>query len=489
MTSAELKCENAAHAEVLPDRVQDSNDLDSTIHHPKGWWSWRLVASMVTVGLSMGLFGYDNSFAAPLVALPLFIAKYQGSGVSFTARNLDLMVPVPLVGAAMGVFIAAPVMERLGHLGVSVLTTTAPLYLSELVPAHFRGRAIGFCIAGVSAVGIIATTIVWATAKLTDDRSYKIPLGVQAACPVLFGILTLFCPESPLWDVQHDKHESARRTLMMLRNGKTDIVEAELSMLQRSIAMDVERRAQGHFWDIFKPAHLKRTLTAGALLCLNQVSGLILVATYSTVILVQSGVANPFQITVIISCLQFLGTGIGPVLVDKVGRRPVALVGFSILFVLDIVAGSLAAAGLTTDGQRLGLAATFILFGFFNSASFQSLAYVLPTEIPTTALREPTVAWSVFWSYVTAIITTFAVPQLTAADAANLGAKTAFIFAGCVFVTVLWTYFYIPETKARTMAEIDEMYSVKLPMRRWRDYKCEVVSSTAAELGAGKEFS
>jgi len=253
--------------------------------------------------------------------------------------------------------------------------------------------------------------------------------------------------------------------------------------------MDVERRAQGHFWDIFKTANLRRTLTAGALLCLNQVSGLILVSTYSTVILVQSGVGNPFQITVIITCLQFLGTVIGPVLVDKVGRRPVALVGFSVLFMLDIVAGSLAAAGLTTDGQRLGLAAMFILFGFFNSASFQSLAFALPTEIPTTALREPTVAWSVFWSYVTAIITTFAVPQLTAADAANLGAKTAFIFAGCVFITVLWTYFYIPETKARTMAEIDEIYSLKLPMRRWRDYKCEVVSITAAELGAGKDFS
>ncbi len=122
-------------------------------------------------------------------------------------------------------------------------------------------------------------------------------------------------------------------------------------MLQRSIAMDVERRAQGHFWDIFKTANLGRTLTAGALLCLNQVSGL----------------------TVIITCLQFLGTVIGPVLVDKVGRRPVELVGFSVLCMLDIVAGSLAAAGLTTDGQRLGLAAMFILFGFFNSASFQSL--------------------------------------------------------------------------------------------------------------------
>ena len=242
-----------------------------------------------------------------------------------------------------------------------------------MVPANFRGRAIGFCIAGVSAVGIIATTVVWATSELPDERSYKIPLGLQAAFPVTFGILTFFIPESPFWYLQHDKFESARSTLMLLRNNNIKVVEGELSILQRSITMERERQAQIHLWDIFKPANLKRTLTAGALLCLNQVSGLILVATYSTVILVQSGVGNPFQITIIISCLQFLGTMIGPVLVDKVGRRPVALGGFSVLFVLDIVAGSLAAAGLTTEGQRLGLAAVFILFGFFNSASFQSL--------------------------------------------------------------------------------------------------------------------
>ena len=44
-------------------------------------------------------------------------------------------------------------------------------------------------------------------------------------------------------------------------------------------------------------------------------------------------------------------------------------------------------------------------------------AYVLPTEIPTARLSEPTVAWSVLWSYTTAIITTFAIPQITSADA------------------------------------------------------------------------
>lgn len=107
----------------------------------------------------------------------------------------------------------------------------------------------------------------------------------------------------------------------------------------------------------------------------------------------------------------------------------------------------------------------------------------------TPALREPTVAWSLFWSYTTAIITTFAVPELTTADAGNLGAKAAFVFAGFVALTVVGTYFYIPETKARTLAEIDEMYAINLPMRKWRNYKCEVVSSTATELAGKKEES
>lgn len=107
---------------------------------------------------------------------------------------------------------------------------------------------------------------------------------------------------------------------------------------------------------------------------------------------------------------------------------------------------------------------------------------MLPTEIATPALREPTVAWSMFWSYVTAVITTFAVPQLTSPDAANLGAKTSFIFAGCVLLTTIWAYFFIPETAARTVLEVDEMYAIKLPMRKWRGYQCQAVHVTAEKV-------
>ncbi|CAH0020335.1 unnamed protein product [Clonostachys rhizophaga] len=503
-------------------RVEHVSEPEHDIHNTKSWLNWSafcyngktliVLSPVVIIGLSMGLYGYDNNFAAPLVQLPLFIQKYQGPGLTFTARNLNLLTPVPLVGAAIGTFIAPAGMRRLGrkktmiaaysllctpgsflqlfapnmaalvigHVGISILTTTAPLYLAEFVPADFRGRAIGLCFAGVAAVGVLATTVVWGTEKIKDERQYMIPLAIQAAVPVGLCLLTFLIPESPVWDIQHGRLDSARRTLLTLRNNQADMVDAEITMYQ---AAD-ERTQASNFWHILDRENLQRTLSAGAILSASQVGGQILILTYATVILVASGVGNPFEITVIISSLQFLGTVIGPFLVDKAGRRPVALVGFTILLLLNLAAGSLGAAGLTSETQKLALAAVFILFGFFNAVSFQSLCFVLPTEIASPALREPTMAWSIFWSYTTAVITTFAVPQIMSADAANLGVKTAYVFAGCVLVTTIWAYFYLPETMGRTVAEIDEMYRIGLPMRNWRGHSCESSNVTNREKAA-----
>lgn len=46
-----------------------------------------LTNAVLIIGLSLGLYGYDNNFAAPLMQLPLFIEKYQGPGLTFTVNN------------------------------------------------------------------------------------------------------------------------------------------------------------------------------------------------------------------------------------------------------------------------------------------------------------------------------------------------------------------------------------------------------------------
>ena len=76
-------------------------------------------------------------------------------------------------------------------------------------------------------------------------------------------------------------------------------------------------------------------------------------------------------------------------------------------------------------------------------------------------------AWTQLWTIVTAIALLFAVPQMITADAGNLGAKAAFVFGGCNLVALIITYFYLPETKGLSLAEIDALYAAKVPARRW----------------------
>jgi hypothetical protein len=227
--------------------------------------------------------------------------------------------------------------------------------------------------AGAGIASVFATVIVWGTEKLNDSRQYKIPLAVQTAAPASLFALSFLLAESPFWLLINGRIDEARRILTSIRVDNPMLVEAEFSAMISGLQYSENTTSSTKFWEILQMPHLKRTLTAGALICLSQVGGQILCGTYSTVLLVQSGVADPFKITIIIFLLQFAGTLVGPVLVDKAGRRPVALVGFCILFIIDIAAGGLACAGLKTKSESLGLASLCIIFGFFNSASFQSL--------------------------------------------------------------------------------------------------------------------
>jgi hypothetical protein len=170
-------------------------------------------------------------------------------------------------------------------LGGSILTTTAPLYLSELVPAHVRARSVGFCVAGSSALGIVRTTIVWATARMTNSRQYLIPLAIQAALPVFFGLLTIFCTESPLWELQIGHTDRAYSHLAVLRRGSAEPIRVELTAAQAAIIKGAKRQKHTKFFDILHPEHLKRTLTAGAMLCLSQVGGQILVLAVRVILL------------------------------------------------------------------------------------------------------------------------------------------------------------------------------------------------------------
>lgn len=318
--------------------------------------------------------------------------------------------------------------------------------------------------------GVIGTVVVFRTEKIDGTLSYQIPLAVQCALPVLLLCLTVPVPESPQWLIGKGETERARDNLRKLRCGSEEEVDDEIRLMKLSEDKERELHAQTKFWHIFQPQYLKRTLTAGSFFSLNQISGVILSTTYTTVFLTELGIGDPFSLTVIASCCTLAGTIAAPFVIDRAGRRPTAFVGMGILLVIDAVAGGLAFKK-GDDNATLAIAVLSFIFNFFWASSFYSLSNLMPSEMATPKLRHHTMSYTIACAQTTAVITTLVVPQLTSADAANLGAKAYLIFAGCMAFIIVFFYFFMPETRGRTFAEIDEMYEAKIPMWKWRKYE------------------
>jgi len=151
---------------------------------------------------------------------------------------------------------------------------------------------------------VIATAVVvWATSRYDSHWQYSAPLAVQAALPVTFLILALFLTESPTWLMTYGRRDNARTNLILLRGANIKLAESELNNVQLTMHTAQNSDRGPRFWEILSRKHLTQTFTASATTSLSQVGGQILVGTYSTVILIQSGIVDPFKITIIIFLL------------------------------------------------------------------------------------------------------------------------------------------------------------------------------------------
>ena len=479
-----------------------------------------LIVACVSFGAASFLFGFDNAIISPVVALKPFVKKFQGlnpvtNDYTFTANNQDLLFSVPLVGSIIGA-VAAPsltakfgrkwpligayvlslggvflqlfapnlaafVIGRFWNSGITgVASVIAPLYLSEIVPPSMRGAAVASINILTLCASVLAAGVAYGTHTIDGEDAFRIPLGIQCIPPGILIPLTLFLPESPQWYASKDRMEAAKKNLTRVRGYSEAEVDDELRVIK--MCEDNERAlASGvKFWHLFNKSNLERTIVAGSMFSFNQISGIILTTTYATVFLAQLNIGDPFEFTLIAQVCVLLGTLVAPFTMDRAGRRPTALSGMVVLFVIDVIAGTLAFYADTNRSAGLALVAFSFIFNFFWASSFYSVSNLLPTEIASVKMRNYTMAYTIAWAQTTAVITTFAVPQLTSATGANLGAKTYLVFAGCMFLIILWVYFLVPETKGRTFAEIDEMYYRKVPKRKWASY----VTSTEAKAAS-----
>ena len=370
-----------------------------------------------------------------------------------------------------------------------------PLYLADLVPARMRGRAVSSMNILTIASQVLSTVCVWGTEHVhgdTDPMSYRIPLAVQCGIPAVLVLATLPLPESPVWLLSVGRTDQARNSLRRLRNSRPEMLELELAELQHAAAQAQLASSATRTSHLFRSAERERTLVSSLIFPLNQCSGIILSTTFSAVFLTQLGVAQPFLLNVASSLCQLAGALVAPWMLDRIGRRPMALYGIAVLALIDFAAGALAfylpptstSGSLTSSSdseaeasQRMRIATTIaalsFIFNFVWTASFYSISLLTPAEYPRSDLRTRTMSYTIFNGQLTAVVTTFVVPQLTAADAAGLGAKTYLLFGAINVVVLAAGWWYLPETMGRTSREIQKLYEMK-GLRKWDWAKTKV---------------
>ena len=118
----------------------------------------------------------------------------------------------------------------------------------------------------------------------------------------------------------------------------------------------------------------------------------------------------------------------------------------------------------------------------FYQSGIGPVAYALCAELGSAKLRSKTVAWGLAFNHLFIGITSIYLPYLVNPDEANLQGKVGWIFFGVCAIASVWAWFYIPETAGRNVDELDELFSRKIPMRKF--HKIDLDTDRTATFNA-----
>lgn len=448
----------------------------------------RSYLQLIMISATFGglLFGYDTG----VINGPLpFMAR--SDQLNLTPVTEGLVTSMLLLGAAFGALLCGKLADRYGRrkmilnlsflfflaslgtafapnvltmvifrffLGLAVggASSMVPAFLAEMAPYEKRGRMVTqneLMIVGGQFLAYVFNAIL-GVAMADTGHVWRYMLVLCAIPALILFASMLMVPESPRWLTSKGKKSEALRVLKLIRDEKR--AEAEFKEIQAAAVKDSNVKKASI--KEFSTPWLRRLLLIGiGVAIVNQITGVNSIMYYGTQILQESGFGTKAALIANIGngLISVIAVIIGIWLVGRVNRRPILMIGLSgtttaLLFI--------AIFSIVLDGSAalpyIVLSLT-VLFLAFMQGCVGPVTWLVIAEIFPQRLRGLGTGISVFFLWILNFIIGFAFPIMLSSAGLSF---TFFIFVALGILAIGFVYKFMPETKGRTLEELEEHF-------------------------------
>lgn len=415
----------------------------------KGW-----ISGCVLIGCALGVLvvgGVSDRWGRRLplfLSAALFLVSAAGTSLANTAAVFILF-------------------RFMGGVGIGIASMATPIYIAEIAPARVRGRLVAVNQIAIVA-GIAATSFVNYYIAGRGDQAWLVETGWRwmfatgVAPALLFALMLIRIPESPRWLIEMDRWDAAKAVLTHV--GGSEFCEREFEEVRAAIVRDTEGNVS------LGSPRLRRPLLLGlALAVLQQVTGINVFMYFGATIFrslsTATGVDAGLLQQVVINGACVVLTLVAVATVDRWGRRPLMLLGSVGMGAALMAMGAMAQRVADPASTGAWMLAFILVYIAAFGLSVGPVVWVILVEIFPTAVRGRALGLATFFLWTADYLVTQTFPMMDANDSWLVRefhhAFPFYAYAGFCAVLFVVVWRYLPETKGRSLEEIELDWSAE----------------------------
>jgi SP family xylose:H+ symportor-like MFS transporter len=422
------------------------------------------LAGAASAGIISKAIGRKNSL---IIAAILFTISAWGSGLpSMLPESTTLLVIFRLIGG----------------LAIGIASMNAPMYIAEIAPAKNRGILVTFYqLAVVIGFFVVFLVTYFIGSDLTESENiafgWRNMFWSELVPAGLFLVLLFFVPKSPRWLMIKGREEEAENILIRIHG--EEIAAKEIKEIRNNIKAESTKKKAS----IFNKTMLPIVIIGTVLSVLQQFTGINAVLYYGADIFEQAlgfGQDDVLLQQILLATVNLLFTFIAMFTVDKLGRKPLLIIGGFGMLVGFLIMGftlyfsdyaGVNSAGLPTISTTEGIISLIGILVFIGSfaMSMGPIVWVLLSEIFPNKIRSAAMAVAVAAQWLANYFVSQTFPMVVESDANRLimnggtwnNALPYFLFSVFIVIIILFVYKYIPETKGKTLEEMEALFERK----------------------------